>query len=267
MEHWNNRRKSSTEAYIEDRRDPRYTMADLLNERYLEYVRDELGIPGNSLNGLTIKERLSEVKPMAEEAGLQTQEIYTKNEKNKLKKILKFFLGEDGLRLLRVDENKDTSGYLISVFEVRLLEVLLDVLGTSNPHEIDKKFDEDKDLKEMIYKGLCTWANNKTNNLTKEFVDKRWCILYNDRFEKAMDALENLRNTLFIEADIAPDLDCNIQFWDYVREQIEMADENIKSKKNTIVRSSPITYKRQEYFSEALKKGIKNKRPKKGEQG
>lgn len=229
MEHRNNTKKSAIEDYVEKGLEPKFSMADYLNNRYVDYVLKEVGISGKYLKGTTIKERLLEIEPLVKEKGLQTKQNFTKNQNNKLKKILKFFLGENALRLLKTDKNRATSGYLLSRYDAYLLDLLLDVLGTSNECEIAKKFNEYKELKEYIYKGFCTWSENKTNHLTKDFVDKRWCILFNERYKNVMEALEDLKSTIKYFENIPADVECNMKFWDYVKEQIEEINEKVKA--------------------------------------
>lgn len=253
MEQRNHIVLSGIDRYVEINIKPDYTMADFLNERYLEYLRSELEIEIGNLKkqNITVKEKISELKPLAEKQGLQAQDIYTKNEKNKLKKMLKFFLGEDGTKRLWVEENNPRSGYLISNYDKILMELLLDVLRTSNVKAIYKKFEDDPEVMDAIYNGFCTLAADNTNHLTKEFIDWRWSILFNAQYQKAMEALGRLETTITGLASIASDLQCNIEFWDYVRAQIEMTIENIQERKVTTQRSSPMSYK---FLQDVLKK-------------
>ena len=244
------------DEYVRKKIKPNYTMADFLNERYLNYLSRELDIKIGRLKDMTVKEKIYELKPLVEEKSLQVQEIYTKNEKNKLKKILKFFLGEDGIKLLWVEENKPGSGYLISNYDKILMELLLDELSTSNVNAIYKRLEDEPEVIESIYNGFCTLASDNTNHLTKEFVDWRWSILFNARCQKAMEALGRLETTITGLESIASDLQCNMEFWDYVREQIELTIENIQKRKVTTKRSSPMSRK---FMQDVLREIEKNK--------
>lgn len=256
------------EEYVKKGLNPEISMANYFERRYLNYLAQELDIKV-SCRKENIKEKIDELKPIAEQMCLQPQEIYTKNEKNKLKKILKYFLGEDGIKLLWVDKKDARSGYLFSEFDGMLLDMLLneETLGTSNEEKVFEKLQEDKFLYKAIYKQFCTLAENKTNNLTKEFIDWRWSVLFNARFEKAMDALEDLRSTLFGLESIASDLECNIDFWDYVTEQIKMIHENIEAKKSQIVRQSSMSHEELQNILAKVEKKIEKRQRRRENQG
>lgn len=234
-----------------------FTLKQVLEDCYFEYLLRCTGIKEEDIEGITRKEKKNKILSMDEAQDVTEESNYIQYKYEVVFKILDAVLGNSRKKLKKGKSNYyllDKNGCLF----IKMILELYEEGDKSIKAFLEGRYDKvDDDVRELLYKGLCDLAKFKNNNVKKSYIDKRWNYLFNLRYKEVIDAMEDLEIIVNLYVSLIKCFPQNDETFKLIEENIRACSENVVTLAKEKMQPSEKNY---EYIEKIIKDAKEEKK-------
>lgn len=254
--------------------DEEFSLNELLEQRYLKMLITTKGLDEKSLKGDTISQKiinatLSECKT-ENEIKCTDQDNFIDYQKKLIFKIL-----DSVLKNCRKAMRNTNGEYILTSSNYYFLNTLLDLYVDNDENckaLVKKEYSKlDENFLEMLYHGLCDFAENKNFLINIDYVRRQWNMIFSVDYTELCDTMEILRmdiqyygsgltgkeeNSKTLQEMKQKILECNEEILKIVKDKIEFPDIDI----NELEKDAKIRLKKKKLRTEKYKNAWKKRK-------